>query len=435
MYKDRYVDPGAGRLPMSKNFTVSDYAKIPGLKGTNMFTTTVTSNQLLLTRNLTSPTAPRTPLDFALVNSRYWRGSLKVLLQFFASSFTSARFVVQYRNQYDGSFDTDYDNGISRVIDVKGDTQELITLPWLSSSWWTNVDPPEIKVSLISTIATTDPAADAVIYMNTWVAGGDDIQFAWPRVPLIGDWPYRTPSTSSIFRGRQQRHADAEKIQAQSAIGRIFEKSFPPIAEDCFAEVDRGLCTNETLGSIADICKRYSRMLTNYSFDETFFLGATLDNYFSAPASGLDYGAWQAFRQTYFGLWRSAFLCRSGGYRLRVFPNNAYLWSVADHSGNPYCPGTDYCPPYDQTARLTVPQLIPQAFGFMGAQNFQLDTYQQSESEGDTPFYIAARDDIQLGYPILPSGIPINYSPPSEVKGSDKGELSSSRKLRTVRQL
>lgn len=417
IYKDRYVDPGIGRLPMSKVFTVSDYAKIPGYKATYDFAVDQASRVFHLTGDLEGPDFQRTPLDYAIINSRYWRGSLKVLLQFVSSAFTSARFAVQYRNAFDGNYDADYADGITRVIDVKGDTQELITLPWLSSTWWVDVHPLEIKVSLISRIATTDPAADPIISMNMWVAGGDDIEFAFPRVPTDSEWAWRNVSSSHVYQAKMRHkqkgycHTDDwDKPQAQTSIGQLFKRQFPPIAEDCVYEVDRGLCTTEILGPITDICKRYSIMNSNYSFDETYFPGKALDDQTFIPDGGLEYGAWKAFRSTFFGMWRAAFLTRSGGYRVRVFPQPTLIWSV-DQNGDAVF-GTDYIPPYDKVVRLAVPQVMPQPFGFLGQDNKQLDIFSTPDVGDSTPFYIAARDDVQLGYPILPNGIPPDYTPP-----------------------
>jgi hypothetical protein len=334
----------------------------------------------------------------------------------FASSFTSARFVVQYRNLYDGDFDDVYDNGLARIIDVKGDTVECITLPWLSTTWWTDLCPAQIKVSLISDIASTDPGSDPTIHMNCWVSGGDDIQFAFPRIPLEDDWPYRDSLKSEVFKAIENRkkliakkYRKQEKgvPEAQSAIGRLFEGNFPPIAEGCVYDVDQGLCTSESLGEITSLCKRYSRMFPNPGFDTDHFSAEALDYFSHVPVANWIYGTWQSLRLTYFGSWRACFLTRSGGYRARRFPHASQRWVLEDVTVGRSCPGTSYMAPFDEVARLTVPQVMPQAFGFLGVKNQQLDLKTEAETSDSLPFYISARDDVQFGYPILPTGIPL----------------------------
>lgn len=381
--KQRYVDPSKNRLPSSGDWTVSKYAQIPGLKLVKTFTDVDNTVEFYLM----GPTLPdihtRTPLDFARVSSAYWRGSIKLLLQFFTSSFTSARFVLEYINSEDGTFPASYDDGISRVIDVKGDTTEMVTLPYLNRKWWTSSAPGKVRLKVISNIAGSDPAVNPIIYCSAWVAGGDDIQFAYPVTPNPLDWEWRA--------------------LPQAAVGKLFQQPFPPITEDVFYDLDEGLCTNEALGSITDLCKRYSPIESNPQWDSWNFEGRILD--YLPNGTSAD-GAAASFRRTIFGSWRAAFLYRSGGFKFRRLLNRgAGSWRpfVAEYPLK--FEGTKYNLPSDENVRFTVPQLMLNAFGKLGQNNEQLGMVRSVSDVGDQT-YIAARDDIQLGYPILPRGVP-----------------------------
>jgi hypothetical protein len=401
VYKQRYVDPGKSRMPMSKAWTVSGYAQIPGIRAVLTMSTVNTSQELDMIATLSSNDLFRTPLDWCFINSTMWRGSVKLMLQFFTSAFTSARYVLEYINAEEFiGWETDYTNGIARVIDVKGDTMELIELPWLSQYWWSSRRLPRVRLRLISEIASTTPSVDAEIFVVAWVAGGEDIQFAFPRIPYIQEWPWREPPA-------------LEENEAQTSIQEMFSKPFPPIAEGCMYDIDQGLCTNEALGLITDLCKRYSEMEPSSTFDPQYIDGGMLDNFYPEPISGVQYGAWQSFMRTYFGLWRNCFLYRSGGYKWREYPTTTKMWEIQS-STTASTWGTLYAPPYDGVKRLTVPQVMTSPFGMVGVPNAQVSIVRKDVNRA--PVFVAARDDIQLGYPVLPQGLPGMYIAPSESK-------------------
>lgn len=418
LYKDRYVDPGMSRMPMTKSWTISDYARIPGLRGTLQFFGNSTTPATLDLIRRVGTDSNRIPLDYAFLNAFQWRGSIKVHLAFYTSAFTSARFVVQYINQteFPDSWETNYADGLSRVIDVKGDTNETITLPWMSRLWWSTNPDPRIRITRVSEMATTDPSVDAKIYCLVWVAGGEDIQFAFPRIPLQTEWPYREV---------------ALRKEAQSCPGEVFKSTFPPIAENTFYDVDRGYCTGEIIGPITDVAKRYSPLPKASGFDDGFIDSEMLDQYYLAPVSGSAYAIWEAFRHTFYGSWRACFLYRSGGYRWRQYPNRNVNWRVTSNSD---WEGVTYTPPFDGTDRITVPQLMQIPFGALGNPNHGLSIISVPTVTDSTTNYIAARDDVQFGYPILPTGIPLPYVPPDDMRREKrKGDSSLNVSSRVVK--
>jgi hypothetical protein len=397
VYKNRYVDPGPTRLPMTKNWTISDYARIPGLRSP-VYAFTAEDQSFKIPLILAHPNGLdyKIPLDYSWLSAKQWRGSVKVCLAFFTSAFISARFVIQYTSTK-FTAPTVYDAGLSRIINVKGDVIDTFTLPWLSSKWWlpSVLDGqgmaavvPQITVTCDSAIANTDTALSPTIYMLVWVSGGDDIQFAYPQTIGPDLW--------------------SDNVTMQSAPGEIFSKTFPPIGEDTFYDIDRGYCTSEVLGPISDIVKRYSWLIPNTGYSSTNFWANTLDQEDSALVN------WQlyAFRQTLFGSWRAAFLFRSGGYRYRAFlgQDHTSAFSIGYGSTNIPFLGTNYVPGYDGIARLTVPQTTDTPFSILGDDTLNLNVINASSTALNavvTPVFIAARDDVQFGYPVLPLGISI----------------------------
>lgn len=405
MYKARYVDPSLSRMPMSSNFTVSDYARIPGLRNPlKTWTPTDSSGTTIIPIQLHPTTATlKIPLDYAYAASYMWRGSVKIALQFFTSAFISARFSVNINNlaEFPAGPPIDYSNGLSRVIDVKGDTLDTFTVPWLSSVWWSDTPTLQIVIRLVSRMASVDATVDPKIYMLAWVAGGDDIQFAFPSIVTSNSW---AGPASILDEGESLNLPEGETLEPHCSIGGLFTSTFPPIGEDTFYDIDNGYCTSEMLGPITDIAKRYAKYedLLSTNFDSK-----NLDAW-ETPGSA-NYGAYRAFRRTHYGTWRSAFLMRSGGYRWRFFtPEAASLFFTIDgQSDAKNIRGTDYCTPIDKMHRLTVPQVSPYPYTQLGFNSYlpRITHINQPVSIGRNMMFLAARDDVQFGYPILPAGL------------------------------
>jgi len=400
MYKDHYLDPGIGRMPLTRDFTVSEYAQIPGLRATNVVFTAKNDNALF---NLASKT-PLTnndqfliPFDYAVLSSRLHRGSVKVHLQFFTSAFFSGRFSVQVGNvnDYATPFSLpDYTSGISRVVNVKGDTTDSFLVPYLDSKWWEKgSQAQQLFINLESDITSTETAQDPIIRLAVWISAGDDHQFAFPRVVQQAEWA--TPVGLPV---------------AESSIGSIFKDSFPPIVPNAVYNIDQGYCNNETLTTVSSICKRYSPLLYvefPASFNEAM---VDLDN--DGSLSGTKLREYNAFRNTNFGNWRACFLFRSGGTRWRWYAPSVPSWIGIQW-------GLEYTVPdspedilrvgNDLVGRVTLPQLDAYPYKMLTStasgdalySYFVLGT--SAITTSTTAMYVAARDDLQFGFPILPA--------------------------------
>jgi hypothetical protein len=248
--------------------------------------------------------------------------------------------------------------------------------------------------------------------MLCWVAGGDDIQFAYPRIPLPSEWRGNVTlrEIEDAKAAIDEKKAKGSKsYKPQAAIAECFTKTFPPLGENCFYDIDRGFCTSENLGPITDICKRYCA-LTEYSGGELRGVDGDILDMSGSVALTTVYVT--SFRSTYFGSWRHAFLFRSGGYKYRHYctedsTDTKLIWSLKIPYGTRDLLGTSYRQPYDRMSRLTVPQLAIYPFAILGVQTQLLSIRPDIEYQKDPGLveYIAARDDVQFGYPILPKGL------------------------------
>ena len=133
---------------------------------------------------------------------------------------------------------------------------------------------------------------------------------------------------------------------------------------------------------------------------------------------------------------RECFLFRSGGYRVRQYPLNqdAVLWRISDSQTDTML-GTYYPQPFDNIARLTVPQVSSRPFIMFDdftSQVPQVGLTVEGDKLPAATIYLmwAARDDVQFGYPILPRGVPVLYTTPDKRKS-----LKSTRSAMSTRVL
>lgn len=426
LYKSRYLDPSPSRMPGAKpgGFTLLDFAKIPGLLQVHEFSGTLAPH---LDLDLIKAVCPfdqlRTPLEYATKCCHLSRGSVKLCLQFFTSSFVSARFVVQLKRKETGlGFDDDYDWGLAKVINVKGDTVDTMTIPWIDYVWWRDIDLRQIRIKLVSGMVSTDVTTDPKIGLLVWAAAADDYQFAFPRLPSQDDW--QPESTLS---------------QAQAAIGQLFQTDFPAIVADVFYDTDQGYCNNEAISHVTDLAKRFACMNTE---------PVPLWNPLTLDVNVLDtvpvknpteiWNEYAAFRRTFFGAMRAMFMFRSGGYAYRAYrlSEGDLIWKVRGdgRSTTRDLSGTIYPHPFDSVARLIVPQLASTPYLMLNNDNDD-ETPDYGLSLIGTPVlsdqhlvFLAARDDVQFGYPILPQGVPAFDSSLSSLKASKT--VTSSTEIR-----
>lgn len=425
--KGHYADPGPTRMPLSEAYTLRKYAMIPGLRAVKQFSNAGGGFAVLdlqIIQPTTTGTGLRTPLDYATKCAAFSRGSIKMGFQFVTSSFISARFVVQlWRTDGQHGPDGEYDYGLSRVINVKGSTLDTFTVPWLDYTWWVENDPRQLRISLDSDIATTDVMSSSNIWLIVWVAAGEDYQFQFPRVPLQSEWPLTLP--------------EAARTHTQASIGKLFADKFVPLVDNVFYEEDNGFATNETVELMTDVAKRYSAMNaqgdTIVGYNPLIFDSNKMDTTLDVTPDP-QYLAW---RRTFFGAMRACFMNRSGGYRYRVYhlQEGNLIWNAnLPAVGSRFLMGTVYPHPFDSVSRLTVGQISSRPFVMTNDdQSPQAPPVSMglNGSVLSAPLhlaYVAARDDVQFGYPILPKGIPATPPEARPDVGVLRKSTSSGRK-------
>jgi hypothetical protein len=427
LHRGRYSDPAVSRIPMSSNMTLSQFAQIPGILSDGdlipnfvFHTNGDTTGPLALINVHPDNSSMKTPLDYAALNAIFYRGSLKVMLQFFTSSFISGRMVVQYHNYSMFAAtpeSSEYDSTLSRVINVKGDTTDTFQLPFLHPYSWVNSrSSPGISVTLDSVIASTDTTATPNIYMIVWIAGGEDIQFAGPRrIQYNTEWSSAAPT-----------------VEKQAMIHEMFKEKFSPIVENCRSDIDNAYATTEQIGSMSDLAKRYSmlplQLVTTPVVPAGWDPEIANTQYNIAPTTmTIQYLQYAAFRQTLYGQMRSAFLYSCGGYRFRRVCSGLEFWAL--ECFNDLAQGT-YTTTHDGMLRMTVPynSVTPYtSLGYLSSGYKIVPDPDNSSSTptftASTPQWLAARDDVMFGWPCLPKGMTI----PQPAAQEEKINLRKSR--------
>jgi len=401
-----YVNPSPSRIPNSKDFTLAAYAQIPGIRAILDFVD-ATPKVIDLIPTTFSESALRTPLDYACLCAYLKSGPIKLHFYFFTSTFITARFAVQLKRKESGlGFDNEYDYGLSHVVNVKGDTEASLEIPWLELVWWLKADRRQIQLKALSVIVSPDVTVDPHIYCTVWIAAGDNFQFCFPKTPTALEWAAPEP-------------------EAQSSPGKVFLSKFPPIVDGVFFDKDEGFCTAERVESMVALAKRYTG-LNLHADPDTLFSPLTV--FFDAmntrvtPGASAKYAFYVAWRNSFYGAMRACFLDQSGGYRARLHRQeaNSIIWRPYDvDTGNPI-PGTVYLHPFDSVSRMTVPQVNSQPFYMFDNSSTEipllgLGLSAEVLSAETRILSISAREDVQFGYPILPTGVPKRWIEPGPV--------------------
>jgi len=388
------------------HWTLAQYAALPGIALNTKYNPVVTPSLDITYRDSI------TPYGFMCRRFALTRGSIKVMLQFFCSAFVSARFAVYVIPPDDVS--ENFDDYVVRIIDVKGDTTNAFTIPFLCPTTWSeSPNPPfRIRLKVLSPIIGFDAAADTSIGLVAWISGGPDTQFANPTfqdfdyVP-ISPLPAPPPEPKALTRAltRTDPILSSSKlppgVEKQSAIAQDFEKGFDPIINGCNFVVCNGYSVSDAPVSFNDLWKRYQPMHgTPPLLGDLIPLSIYIDNL------------------SYHGLTLGCFAARRGGYRLKTqIPNPA-----PDPLGLPgdFVPFLDF---YNSTApagsgiemfglslattdgyhHFSVPwnSKVPWAnYKFPGTA-YQI-ILPDSPGIGLGFAQIAVRDDFETGLPILP---------------------------------
>lgn len=192
------------------------------------------------------------PVDyfqFVARHFQYWRGSIKYKLYFYTSNFSSCRFRISVL--YTNTIPDDNNAGdvISRVVDVRGDTEYEFTVPYL---WPTVYRPlsqsdalPRIVIQQLIPIVGPSFEEDPQIFLAVWRAAGEDIRFN------------QLCSYDPNSYGAIQTYNQPPIYEAQMDPTMSFKKTFNPIVDGSFFIKEQGAISGEMIVSLHDVVKRY----------------------------------------------------------------------------------------------------------------------------------------------------------------------------------
>lgn len=241
--------PHPGYLMGNKNDVISLYDVIstPMLHRTYTITDTTAMDDIIV-----RPMDASTQTDYLSYTSnlfRFWRGSIKYLFQFFTSPMISCRFRITllYTQPVVATDTITSGDAISKIIDVKGDTDVAMAIPYSWVTYYRHVDLaqdtanyPRIKIQAITDIYSPDDTVTPTIYLAVWRAAGHDFQLL----------QYKAPT----------------RISAQANVAEVFSKDFPMIIGDSEPHIERRFLDVERLITLPDLWKRHGENVLNNSY-------------------------------------------------------------------------------------------------------------------------------------------------------------------------
>jgi hypothetical protein len=299
LYRGSYLNVDATAIPGGRNWTVLDVASTPALGFAFTFTNTSPNNTTAMPFM-----APGTPLYAMAMTHAYFRGSVRMHVKFFASSFISARVLFVLAPNTSTTSDV-IANNLTRVVDVKGDTTIEWTIPWMypvdfGQCYAGETSPTSlideiytIQASILTDITTNDVSVAPQVDMRVWYAAGPDAQWSSPiAVPIKIAYSYpNAPSMIKegqrrVLKERLARRRVAGAIEfplaaparaatrrdlllqvghftlvpkSQASIQDAFKVTFQPFVMDCTQLTDSHHCTSETSTYVTDLLKRYQQ--------------------------------------------------------------------------------------------------------------------------------------------------------------------------------
>lgn len=180
-------------LPMdNSDMSVLEYCSIPAL----WYQTTVSTKGVIvkvpvyptLYSNSTRAASFPDYLAFATNFYKYFRGSIKYLIQFVGTPFYSCRFKISVVHSLAAPIGgTGNGTGfMSRIVDVKGDAWTSIVVPFLTRRVWNPTTSgfdsipnyPYLIIEAVTDVQGSSLPSVATYYMNVWRAAGSDYQLA-----------------------------------------------------------------------------------------------------------------------------------------------------------------------------------------------------------------------------------------------------------------
>jgi hypothetical protein len=218
----------------------------------------------------------------------FWRGSMMIALKIAASKFTSGRITLKWLPDptYNSAIaNENFGDMIFHQIDVTGDTQYFVTIPWLRERTW-EVAPPmadlelgnittwdgingQLVIEVSNPLTISDSAKSPIVYFALYWAGAPDFDVARPVQPLYTDdslTGIRAKQTKRVEPKQRkvfnkdiptQQSADIAVTKSTDMLLLFTSSVFPPMVPATM-EAEKHVTMGETVESWTQLLKRYT---------------------------------------------------------------------------------------------------------------------------------------------------------------------------------
>lgn len=131
------------------------------------------------------------PLSMMALFFRYWRGSVKFRIKIVKTDFHSGRLIIGYSPRYRGTnttgmMDTESSYLYRQVVDVREVNEMEFCIPYISPDLYSDVSCQLGNFTITVQDGLLAPnTVSGTVYLCIEVAGGDDIEFAYPVSPSM----------------------------------------------------------------------------------------------------------------------------------------------------------------------------------------------------------------------------------------------------------
>ena len=260
-----------------------------------------------------------TPLGNLSTLFAYWRGGIKYSIHIVCNTFTSFRMVVYWdpdHNDTGVKTDTDFADTFTRVIDVNGDTDIMITIPFINTRKYCSV--PSYAASIIGSDTSSfgyngclkfqlltniysSQVNPPIVSMLVYISGAEDFEVAVP---------YPISNTYSDAKGNLLTRRRAHEQMDPRA---THQSSFEPISKATCVIQDK-VVMGEDIDDFSALGRRFS-YYTNLPFSST-----VVSNTFAIDSMFQGISAFQRIVRS--------FLFFRGSIRLKFLVGDGYLPGV-----------------------------------------------------------------------------------------------------------
>lgn len=195
---------------------------------------------------------------------------MKYSVEIVCSKFTVGRLRISWHPTFieiPANFTTGEGDFISTVVDFAGDTRFNFSIPMLSHTLYKEVEDTWIKTdkgtngalafSIVNAVVANTTVGDSTVYVNMYVACGEDMDFQMLRDRANGGAFHRSISTNGLIVGGTFV-AQGEVDNDSNILDEIFRKSFPPLVPATGTTL-KYVCSGEQITDVLSILHRFQQ--------------------------------------------------------------------------------------------------------------------------------------------------------------------------------